>query len=1235
MTTTTDQRVKPLLDLPDSIFGIRAAFVEKLTEAIDAPQRTAESYVVTPPIAEAFEKSLKIVSSSLTDTRSRAAFLHGSFGSGKSHFMALLSLMLDGNEDAWRIPELHALRAKNAFIGQKKILQLHFHMVGSDSLEQAIFLRYVAFVRAKHPGATIPGVFADEKLFHDARKLLDELGDEPFFAPMNQGKASDDAWGTLGQTALWDRARFEASSSSTEPREREELFSALVKTRFTSFADESRHVLGRLQGREFTDLDHGLALIGRHAKGLGYDAVVLFLDELILWLASRASNVEWFHNEVQKMVKLVEAQDARRDIPFISFIARQRDLAEMVGEDYMGLENRLVRDSLTWSEGRYETVKLEDRNLPAIVEKRVLKPKDAAARAVLDAAFAKLQKTAADPAWRTLLGTLDAKDFRKLYPFSPALIDALVALSNALQRERTAIKLLNELLVEHIDDLKLGDVVGTGDLWDVLAGGEDSADGVMKARFESAKQMYSHRFLPLLQETHGTNTAEKCQRLRDDHPARLGCSNCAMTACRNDNRLLKTLIISSLVPEVLALKDLTASKLVQLNHGSLRVPIPGTEASIVTKRLRDWASKVGQLHVGTQSDPTVRLQLEGVDLAPIMDQARQADTSGARQRALRDLLFEAMGIEKVADNGKDHKYKDWRGTDRLGHIRFGNVRKMGPELLRCPEGHAWRLIVDYPFDDAGFGPHDDEAVVDAYRDAEGGTWTLVWLPSFFSASMNHMLGELVILEHILESARRYVSHLSVDNQLRATNDLTNLKTQKQSRVIKALEQAYGIAAATDGDLDPALSIDKHLQVLKPGAVVQMALVANLGTALESLIPALLEARWPRHPRFTEKLTAARVDRLLEKFGALIDSEDKRIPADRGLIEEVRGTLGELGLARVTETAVHLVEDKTLQELEKKRQQKAIASPEVAELRRFIDETGKMGLLPEATDLVVRCYARWSARTLVSGGQPFEPGGRSGKPLPDHVVLEKPDLPAHDVWNKATATAGVAFGVTLPGKALHADNLKRLESEVARCVKAAASCARLPALLSARLTALDLEDVVDRKTTATSADQLVTSLLGRAGKELCEALAAFTPKTSALALGRSLRQSMNGAADDVTKVLEDDLVFGPFLQLKAKAGTVEGAQELLDDVARCLRQDELNEPLAPRLRALAGKAQRLLNPPPPPGRVLVQAAWNKTGKAAVVDELRALVQRAEAALDGEGDDVVLTGSLTLTARGPAR
>lgn len=50
-----------------------------------------------------------------------------------------------------------------------------------------------------------------------------------------------------------------------------------------------------------------------------------------------------------------------------------------------------------------------------------------------------------------MLGQENADAFRKLYPFSPALVEALVALSNTLQRNRTALRLLTEMLVEHLD----------------------------------------------------------------------------------------------------------------------------------------------------------------------------------------------------------------------------------------------------------------------------------------------------------------------------------------------------------------------------------------------------------------------------------------------------------------------------------------------------------------------------------------------------------------------------------------------------------------------------------------------------------------------------------------------------------------------------------------------------------------------------------------------------------------
>ncbi|MFW6031490.1 MAG: hypothetical protein ACOC9T_02770, partial [Myxococcota bacterium] len=1125
------ERVKDLFELPESIHKI--GFVEKLNEAVGRPRRTAETYVVTPPLAQAFDQALRHVGSGLKNERSQAAYLHGSFGSGKSHFMALLSLMLEANEEVWKVPELHPLREKHPFIGDKKLLQLRFHMIGHEGeLEDAIFHRYLQYVREHHPEAPLPGLFADEKLFEDARKLLEELGEEAFFEPMNQGAAPSSAkWGELAKGKVWDRERFERIAASTDPKEREALFNALVRTRFRSYADESR---------QYKEIDEGMTIVARHAKDLGYDGIVLFLDELILWLSHRASDVAWFHNEVQKMVKLVEAQEAHRAIPFISFIARQRDLAEMVGQQHEGSVNARVRDSLQWSEGRFDTIKLEDCNLPAIVEKRVLKPKDEAAKSKLDQAFEDAKRSLGTQGWNTLLGQLDAQSFRQLYPFSPALVDALVALSNSLQRERTAIKLLTEVLVEHAEDLKLGEVVRVGDLWDVLAGGTDTAEGVMRARFESGRQVY-RQFLPIIQSENGTRNPQRCQRERDDHPARLGCSNCPEQACRLDNRLIKTLIIAALVPGVSALKDLTASKLHQLNHGSIKVPIPGTEANVVAGKLKSWASQIGQLHVGSQTDPTVRLQLEGVDLKPILEQAQRVDTEGARQRVLRDLLFESMNVATVQDWERDHAV-EWRGTKRVGRIRFGNVRKMTDDALRCDAPYDWKLVIDYPFDEPQHGPHEDEDRCERFREQDG-SWTLVWLPSFFSKEMNDMLGEVVILQHILEtpaSQRQAVAHLSVEDQTRAVNDLTNLRAQKEARLRQALEEAYGLVKAKETTLDGGMAIDDHLQVLTSGAQVRLEVVPNLAESVDPLVQSLLEQRYPRHPKLGRKLTKPLIDKLVERFGEIVDSEEKRIPADKGLVDEMRATLEQLGLVRVTETAVHLVEDRLLSPLERKRQQKAADRPEVGEVRQWVDEAGTMGLQSDAMDLLVRCYARWSARTLVTGDQPYE--AKAGKPIPDYVVLEKPDLPSAAAWQGALSLAGAAFGVTLPGRALHGDNLKRFEAAVGKALSAKAdACARLPGLIQRWVGALGMDGGdMERLRTAESADALCAALRGQEGKDQVERLAEFTPVTSARALGASI-----GSVEEVARVLDDALVLGSFEQLHDRRQTLEGAEEVLD------------------------------------------------------------------------------------------
>jgi hypothetical protein len=1148
-------RVRDLFDVPERVH--QGDFVLKLTEGLQNPEETASLYVATPALVDAFDQALGLIGDALNSGRSKATYLHGSFGSGKSHFMAMLSLLLAGHPAAWRLPELHELRETHPFAGKHRLLELHCHMIGAETLEARLFSAYFAHLEKHHPEAPLPGLFADEALFEDARTTLARVGAEKFFGEMGGARQG---WGKHG--AAWTLESFEAHASSSDPRQRELLASALIKSWFGSYAKQASYV----------DIDTGLAVLSRHASELGYAGVVLFLDELILWLSHRASERSWLNRETEKMIKLVEAQESERPIPVVSFVARQRSLEDMVGKMHTGADEKILNDLLDHAKGRFDTLKLEDNNLPAIVEKRVLRPKGEAGINQLDAAFAALEKSAGD-AWATLLGGEKPAAFRKLYPFSPALVEALVALSTSLQRQRTAIKLLVELLAEHIDDLPFGEVVRVGDLYDVLAGGEEPTDGVMRSLFRSAKQLYDYQFLPVLQETHGTTTAERCQRQRPEHPRRLGCSGCPEQQCRADNRLVKTLLIAALVPEVKVLRDLTVSRLFQLNHGSLRVPVPAMAGPIVTGKLKQWGAQNLPLFIGPEKDPAVHVRLEGVDLRPILQRYAGEDNSGSRQRVLRDLLFDALGLDRVADSGKQES-TTWNATKRHGRILVGNVRSLSAEHLRCPPGEDFRLVLDYPFDEPGKTPNDDLNALERFMDQES-SWTLVWLPHFFSDAANRMVGELAILEHIFSHSdvrRQAVSHLGTDDQARALTDMDNQRNQKKNRLLEVLAQAYGLHTAKDADISLDYRVDQHLVVLRRGASnIRPNLAPNLASAKEAFVHALLEQRYPNHPLFSHQLTPQRLARLQGRFAELLAAEDSRLPVEREEAHELAGTLGALGLVRVTEGNAHLVPDRMLQALENRRLAEGLDRPTVAEVRHWIDPNQLMGLQEPTQDLVVWCYAQWAKRTFDQNGKPFEPV--AGRPLPAHATLEKPDLPEPIEWAQAVDKARTCLRITFAGRFLSPQNLMRLHAVLSeRLAHFRGPAAALPAQLERRGALFGLGPGTDRARTARSADALCTLLSGKSPVDQVRALAAFEPETSASALGRHL-----DTAASVKALLDDGLVFGTFEQLHAAATTSEAA-ELTEAARSVLEQDEIHVSLEGRLRSLALRGQEVLRPP---------------------------------------------------------
>lgn len=1222
--------IHELLDLPPAVR--KGDYVQDLTGGIKNPDKTVGDYAITAKIVQSYQHALSIIGSALRDGRSQAAYLHGSFGAGKSHFMAVLDLMLADHPAPWRRGELHALRTEFDWVGKKKLLQLPIHMLGAHDMESKILGAYVQWVSERHPDVPLPALYADDSLFNDAKNLRATMGDASFFQKLNGGaQQAATGWGQLVQVRRWDAPSFDAAVNSIyvgdtdrdSSTPRAKLFSDLVRSFFSSFQQQ--------HGR-FIDLDAGLGVMSRHAKSLGYDAIVLYLDELILWLAGNSGDPAFVGREAGKLVKLKEAQDADRAIPIVSFIARQRDLAQFLGDSATGSMRDITSRNLSHHEGRFEKVTLADSNLPAIVAHRVVRPKDEAARQMLADDFAKTWR-AAGQAQSVLMGSEgDEGDFKKVYPFSPALVEALVALSECLQRERTAIRILVELLVDHLPDLETGRVVPVGDAFDALAGNPDPIDDpVMKARFDRAVDLYEKSFLPLIRQQHATDSSENCQRLRDSHRRELGCSRCPVKACRNDNRLAKTLLMAALVPQAKPFAKLTVNRLVHLNHGTIASPIPGAEARAAAAKLREWATQVGALRIGEQPDPEVSIHLAGIDLKPILAQAAEVDTSGARKVALRKLLFDSLGLPPegaVVDD--DFEYY---GTRRKGRVRYGNVREMEDSALACPDGYEWQLILDYPFDEPGHGPSEDYHRLQQHLETRPPgarpNATVVWLPTFFSHLKEKELGELVVLDHILLDTSRFLGHLRVEDQTTTRADLMSLRAQKEASVKRALSAAYGLTISSDsGALDPARAATEHFVALLADLDLRMGLAGNMKDGKAQLVNALLFKRYPHHPRFDERITVARLERVHGLMQRILDDRERKIGVEKNEKNELRGVADKLQLSDTTETVAH-VNERPFQDLEQKRQQEGIDTPSVAKLRVWLDPQGMRGLTREVEDLIILLYASWSGRTLQRGGRNF-PAPRLGQ-LPDDAELLRPELPSDKEWLEALRRAGMLFGVAIGAKALSAHNLATFSDQVKQRVKSATEARELERLIEARVR--DWADVSNcpRLITARAAAGLVAAICASDGTALVKTLVAAAIPTSLEAMARSIT-----SAATVKALLSDDARWILFQQVRAlqnEPTKKHRAAQLVSDLRELLSADELNRMLSQGLNELTRGAGELLSsaaeppPPPPPGEKMVLTRRQELrGARAVSDGLRDLARE----LEEESSDGELRVLLEVTA-----
>lgn len=1156
--------IKDLLDLPSQVS--KGDFVLNLAAGVSDANAgaTLRNYVVTPQLTACFDQALGFIKGAVDSTSSKACYLHGSFGSGKSHFMAVLHLLLQGNPDARAIKELAPVVAKhNAWTQGRKFLLVPFHMIGSRSMEQGILGQYANYVRQLHPNAPIPGIYLAESLFEDAKSLRIDMGDDGFFQKLNQNKVVSSGWGSI--SAGWNGTSFEAAAAAPPgDEERTRLVGDLIGTFFRSY-----HNVAAGQDEAYLDLDKGLAVISQHAQALGYDALILFLDELILWLASHAADLSFIHRETQKLVKLVEAQNVNRPIPLVSFVARQRDLRKLIGDTVPGAQKLNFDDSVDWSEGRFGVVKLEDRNLPMIANKRVLKPKSEAARQELDASFeetAKIRKEVMD----TLLTDEYSREmFRLIYPFSPALMETLIAASSMLQRERTALKVMMQLLVEQQETLKVGDIVPVGDLYDAVAHGDEAFSQDMKVHFDNARKLYHEKLLPMLEAQHGARREELLAKTVGDQ----GRINFV-----NDERLVKTLLLSALVPGVSSLRALNASRLAALNHGTIRSPIPGKEAGLVLQKVKDWSSQVGEIKVERDTpNPTISIQLSGVDTEAIIAAGEQEDNLGNQMRMVKHILFGELEIEDIDTVYNQYVFSFlWRNSPRECDVIYGNVRSL-PETSLTANATTWKVIIDYPFDEPGHTTRDDLGKLQIFsQNNPSGTRTIVWLPAFFSETARRDLSRLVIIEHILAGERfnGYAAFLSPQDRQTARTLLENQRSSLQERVKQHIEAAYGIRGSQSKAIDDSHTLTDTYRSLYLGLDLQPAAASNLKGVMEELLDQALSFEFPAHPNFGAEIKSLHLRKVYEEVLKAVSEKGGRVLVEKGVRGLLKQIAEPLNLGEQGET--HFVLGQRWKDHFTRKAAESSTTITVQALRKWINEPRNMGLPQECENLIILVFAAQTNRSFFQHNVPID--GTLAK-LPDDAELREQQLPPETSWVTAVERAGRIFGIAV-SPLLNASNLAKLADAIQ--VKAKAdieACRQLVDDVANHLVDFAEEkDKAARYQTARAVLNLLESVYDAKPATLIESLASLTPTTSEAAMGTS-----RASAEGVVKAMAATQwkLFESIRNLQDDRAAA--AQALLGRVSDALVNDQHVTALEPVLRIEQSKAIDLLTPPatPPP------------------------------------------------------
>ena len=439
---------------PKKVITMDEAIIHNQDEVIN-------NYVITSNIQDKFDKILH----SITLDKGKGYWIQGAYGSGKSHFMSYLTILLNSDKYWGNLPDELSEEYKPK-ISNKNYLTVNFTLSEINDLKVKVFDEIEKAFKNKGINLTIK----------KDKKIVDQFLNDEY-----QGLKEDWFYNILNDCGI-DRSTWEQALEENNTENLAEIIISFKQETGAFSHKEYREVIYPSTREGINQL---LPLLNEH-----FDGLILFVDELSEFLQKKKQDQQ--ESKTLETLQMLGETVSETNVWILAAV--QKNPAEIIEEEiYIGDEEEKVFD-------RFDQITLSQADIEEIIDKRIILKNENQKKSI-KAIYEDLKKTKSN-----LEKNITQDRFIKLYPFHHQFVNSLIYLSTFGSRQRAVVKECWEIVNQRLGN-RANELITIDNLFDIFS------DNIIHDYFKEYHDLYNNLFLETIKKPGFEHDEEMSQRI--------------------------------------------------------------------------------------------------------------------------------------------------------------------------------------------------------------------------------------------------------------------------------------------------------------------------------------------------------------------------------------------------------------------------------------------------------------------------------------------------------------------------------------------------------------------------------------------------------------------------------------------------------------------------------------------------------------------------------------------------